>query len=172
MKHLAAMALFSVIAACTPLLAQTVEVALFESAVDGAQLPSRSSELVISGALDALFDAGFIGTNSRPRPGDAESFLSYKPGLPEVEGRIDFVIVILAEYDQKALVPACGYRLVRVADALELSGGRIPAIVPASTLRDEVDKACAAVGKAVSAECGRVMRRVGSARRNYEHEKV
>lgn len=172
MKSLAVTAIFSLTAAIAPLYAQTVEVALVESAFDGAYAATRSSELVISGVLDGLFDSGLIGTNSRPVPGDRESFRGYVPGAASVEGLVDYVIVVLAEYGQETPIPECSYRLVRVRDGKELAAGRVPVPVPASTSGPEIDKACSAVGSAISAACGGVLRGVSASRRKYGYEEA
>jgi len=172
MKSLAMTAILSLASAIVPLYAQTVEVALVETAFDGAYAATRSSELVISGVLDGLFDSGLIGTNSRPVLGDRESFLGYAPGSASVEGLIDYVIVVLAEYGQGTPVPECSYRLVRVRDGKELARGRVPVAVPATTSGPEIDKACSALGSAISAACGGVLRGVSASRRKYGYEEA
>jgi hypothetical protein len=154
MKSLAMTAILSLASAIVPLYAQTVEVALVETAFDG------------------LFDSGLIGTNSRPVLGDRESFLGYAPGSASVEGLIDYVIVVLAEYGQGTPVPECSYRLVRVRDGKELARGRVPVAVPATTSGPEIDKACSALGSAISAACGGVLRGVSASRRKYGYEEA
>lgn len=172
MKSLAMTAIFSLAAAFVPLYAQTVEVALVESSLDGAAAATRSSELVISGVLEGLFDSGLIATNSRPVPGDRESFRAYVPGAASVEGLIDYVIVVLAEYGQATPVPECMYRLVRVRDGKEIARGSAPVVAPVSASGPEIDKACSAVGAAISAACGGVLRGVSASRRKYGYEEA
>ena len=172
MKILAMTAIFSLAAAFVPLHAQTIEVALLESAGDMGATAHRSSEIVISGVLDGLFDAGYIGTNARPLSGTSASFLSYVPGADSAEGYVDYIIVVFAEYSDAVPVPFCGYRLIRVSDGRELTRGTVPAAVPASGSVSDMDKACVKVGKAISAACGGVVRGVSSSRRKYGHEKA
>jgi hypothetical protein len=172
MKILAMIAMFSLAAAFVPLHAQTIEVTLLESAGDMGAKATRSSEIIISGVLDGLFDAGFIGTNARPLSGTATSFLTYVPGADSAEGFVDFVIVVFAEYSNAVPVPVCGYRLIRVSDGREMARGTVPAVDPASSSSIDIDKACVKLGKAISAACGGVVRGVSSSRRKYGHEKA
>ncbi len=172
MKTFAITAIFSLAAAFVPLNAQTVEIALLEDAGDLGAKANRASESIISGVLDGLFDAGLIGTNSRPLDGTAASFLSYVPGVASADGFVDYVIVVFAEYSNAAPVPACRYRLVRVRDGREMAQGTIPAVDPASTSIVDIDKACHKLGLAVSAACGGVVRGVNASRRKYGYEKA
>lgn len=172
MKTFAMTAIFSLAAAFVPLHAQTVEVALLEDAGDLGSRANRTSEIIITGVLDGLFDTGLIGTNSRPLDGTIASFLSYVPGAVSAEGFVDYVIVVFAEYSNTAPVPACRYRLVRVRDGKEMAQGTVPAVDPASTSIVDIDKACHKVGVAVSAACGEVVRGVSASRRKYGYEKA
>jgi len=172
MKNLVMTAMFSLAAAFVPLPAQTIEVALLESAGDFGAKATRTSEIIISGVLDGLFDAGFIGTNARPMDGTSASFLSYVPGMGSAEAFIDYVIVVFAEYSSAVPVPVCGYRLVRVRDGRELARGTVPAADPASGSSIDIDKACVKVGRAISAACGVVVRGVSASWRKYGHEKA
>ncbi len=172
MKIHAIAAFFSLATAFVPLQAQTIEVALLEAAGDRGAKATRASEIVISGVLDGLFDAGYIGTNVRPSDGTSASFLAYVPGADSAEGFIDYVIVVFAEYGNTVPVPVCGYRLIRVSDGLELARGTIPAVDPASSSSVDIDRACVKVGKAISAACGGVVRGVSSSRRKNGHEKA
>lgn len=159
-----ALAILALAAGAASAFGFTVEVALIESAgLPGEQARSATSESVIEGALDGLFDSGTIGTNSRPVAGNSVSFLGYQPRKDSAEASIDFVIVILAEYaaqsadEGKAAVPSCRYRLLRVSDGSELAGGSLPAIIPASLAEADVLKACGAMGKAIATACGRAL---------------
>ncbi len=172
MKIYAMATMFSLAAAFVPLQAQTIEVTLFEAAGDLGARATRTSEIVISGVLDGLFDAGYIGTNLRPSDGTSASFFAYAPGADSAEGFIDYVIVVFAEYGNTVPVPVCGYRLIRVSDGLELARGTIPAIDPASSSGVDIDRACVKVGKAISAVCGGVVRGASTSRRKNGHEKA
>lgn len=156
--------LLALVACAVPAFGFTVEVALLESSeARGAEPGLETSESVIEGALDGLFESGSIGTNSRPVAGSAASFLEYGPRKDSAEASIDFVIVILAEYAEapesqgKASVPSCRYRLLRVADGTEVATGRLPAAAPASAALTDVLKACKSMGKAIASACGRVL---------------
>jgi len=172
MKILAMIAMFSLAAAFVPLHAQTIEVSLLESTGDLGAKATRTSEIIISGVLDGLFEAGYIGTNARPQPGTSASFESFVPGTDSAEGFVDFVIVVFAEYGGTEPVPVCAYRLIRVSDGRKMARGTIPAVDPASSSSIDIDKACVKVGKAISAACGGVVRGVSSSRRKYGHEKA
>lgn len=133
--------------------AQTIEVSLLESVQPPAGTVTRQSEFVISGALDALFEAGRIGTNVRPVAGDAVAFGQYVPDSDAAEAMIDYVVVILAEYDGRNPVPSCRYRLIRVRDGRDVTSGAVPATMPASAADKDVEKACVDVGAAVIVAC-------------------
>ncbi|MBU0927111.1 MAG: hypothetical protein KKA67_05140 [Spirochaetes bacterium] len=170
MKRLSVAILLTLASASSPLIAQTVEVALLESG--GGTGTALSSERVIDGAMDGLFLEGFIATSSRPSPGDAESLAAFVPDPGAEEGMVDYVIVILAEYTAASPIPACSYRLVRVRDRAELARGSHPAQVPASLSDKDIKKACSNAGSAISASCGGVMRGLGASRRVYEYEEA
>ena len=139
MKTFALAALLLIAWAFSPAVAQTVELYMIESAGDLGSAATRSSEMVIGGALDSLFEAGLIGTNARPAAGDESSFLSFVPGAASVEGFVDYVIVVFAEYRGTALVPDCRYRLVRVSDGKAMAQGMVPAVKPASPLQKDME---------------------------------
>lgn len=171
MKILAMTIIISFAAAFAPLQAQTIEIALLESAADpGAQV--TRSDAIISGLLDGLFDAGFIGTNSRPLEGTRASFLSFVPGADSAEGFVDYVIVVFAEYGNTVPVPACWYRLIRVTDHKEMLSGSVSPAEPVSRSGIDIDNACIKVGKAISSACGEVVRGVSASRRKYGYEKA
>jgi len=172
MKSLAITAIFSLAAAFVPIHAQTVEVALLENSGERAPASTRTSEMIIEGVLDGLFESGIIGTNSRPMPGDLSSFQAYVPGAASAEGMVDYVIVVLAEYRETAPVPACRYRLVRVSDGVELARGTVPTPEPASPSSVDIDTACKSVGAAISTACGGFVRGASASRRKYGHEKA
>lgn len=150
--RLAAMVILALVGG-SALCAQTIEVSLIESVPASVGTATRQSEFVISGALDALFNAGRIGTNARPVAGDAASFRQYVPESEAAEAMIDYVVVILAEYDGLNPVPSCRYRLIRVSDGHDIVSGDVPAPVPASTAAKDVEKACVDVGASVVVAC-------------------
>jgi len=172
MKTFALAALVSIASAFSPAVAQTIELCTIESAGDIGPAATRSSEMVISGALDALFEAGLIGTNSRPVAGDESSFLAFTPGPASAEGFVDYVIVVFAEYRGTVPVPDCMYRLVRVSDGEALGQGTVPAVKPASALQTDMEKACSAVGSAIVAECGIVLRASAALWRKHGYEEA
>jgi hypothetical protein len=167
MKRLAATLILSFAAAQAALFAQTVEVSLLEDPGESGQAATRASELVIAGALDGLFDTGFIGTNARPAEGRLAEFLAFVPGDTSKEGLVDYVVVVLAEYAAASPVPACSFRVIRVRDGKELARGAVPAIAPASMAAQDIDTACSRVGKAIVAACGEALRGASSARRDH-----
>lgn len=171
-KMYAMVAMFSLAAAFVPLHAQTIEVALLESTGDLGAKATRISEIIISGVLDGLFEAGYIGTNARPRSGTNASFESFAPGADSAEGFVDFVIVVFAEYGSTEPVPACAFRLIRVSDGREMTRGIVPAVKPASGSGIDIDKACVKAGKAITAACGGVVQGASASRRKYGHEKA
>ncbi|MDX9899151.1 MAG: hypothetical protein RBT62_09530 [Spirochaetia bacterium] len=152
--------------------AQTVEVTLFETPLELGSFQLGSSELVIGGVLDGLFASGFIATNSRPVSGDKSAYLSFIPGIDEKEGRVDFVIVILAQYPGVEPVPACSFRLIRVSDGLELVKGSVPAVTPNSMSAQDIEKACSSVGVAITAGCAGALRGLSTSRRSYVQEEA
>lgn len=172
MKTLALVVLVSIASAFGPAFAQTVEVAMMESAGVLGPAATRSSEMVINGALDALFEAGLIATNSRPVAGDESTFSSFAPGTASVEGFVDYVAVVLAEYGGTVAVPDCRYRLLRVSDGKVLAQGTVQAIPPASALQTDIEKACSAVGSAIVAECGIVLRGSSALWRKHGYEEA
>jgi len=133
--------------------AQTIEVSLIETEPVSGNSMTRQSEYVISGALDALFEAGLIGTNARPAAGDLAAFTQFVPDPDAAEAMIDYVVAILAEYDGLNPVPSCRYRLIRIRDGRDVQSGAVPAVVPRSALDADVEKACIDVGGAVAAAC-------------------
>ena len=132
--------------------AQTVELVLFGNWADDSVAQARSTECLLSGALDALFDRGFIATNALPRRAPEPAFASYAPGLDAIEGAIDFIVAVFADYGEGRLVPDCRYRVLRVGSGSELASGSLagPTVEPAD--RKALDKACASMGAAVVAE--------------------
>lgn len=152
--------------------AQTVEVTIFETPPVLGSVQAQSSELVISGVLDGLFETGFIGTNARPVSGDDTAFMSFVPGVDEKEGRVDFVIVILARYPGTEPVPACDFRLIRVSDGLELVRGSVPPVIPTSKSFKDIEKACSVVGVAITAGCTAALRGLSASRRSYAQEEA
>ena len=172
MKTFAMATLVSIASAFSPAVAQTIELNIIEAAGDLGQAATRSSEMVISGALDALFEAGLIGTNARPVAGDESSFLSFVPGAASAEGFVDYVIIVFAEYRGTVPVPDCMYRLVRVSDGKALAQGMVPAVKPASSLQIDMEKACSAVGSAIVAECGIVLRSSAALWRKHGYEEA
>jgi hypothetical protein len=138
MRRLAIAAILALAVAAPCLVAQTVEVSIMELGVDPDGPASGSSELVIAGILDGLFESGFIATNARPASGDDASFEAFAPGADSAEGFVDFVILVLAEYAGEAVVPACSYRVLRVPDGAELARGTVPAATPASKASDDI----------------------------------
>ncbi len=133
--------------------AQTIEVSLIETMPASGTAMTRQSEYVISGALDALFEAGMIGTNARPVAGAPDSLTQFVPDQDAAEAMIDYVVAILAEYDGRTPVPSCRYRLIRIRDGQDVESGAVPAAVPRSALDADVEKACIEVGSAVIAAC-------------------
>jgi hypothetical protein len=153
MKHLMAVLILLVAAALCPLFGQTVEINLLVSTFDDGETAFRSSEVVIAGVLDSLFEAGFIGTNARPVGGTTESFKSWMPGTLSTEGFVDFVIVIFAQFEKGGKVPACTYRLVRLSDGITVCDGSVAAEIPRTGLQADVNSACMSVGRKLGKEC-------------------
>jgi len=133
--------------------AQTIEVSLIEAVPASGNATTQQSEFVISGALDAFFEAGMIGTNARPAAGDLAAFMQFVPDPDAAAAMIDYVVAILAEYDGLNPVPSCRYRLIRIRDGRDVKSGTVPAVVPRSALDADVEKACIDVGGAVAAAC-------------------
>ena len=172
MRRLAIAAFFALAAAAPRLVAQTIEVSVMERGVEPDGPASLSSEHVIAGMLDGLFESGFIATNARPAPGDDASFEAFSPGADAVEGFVDFVILVLAEYAPETVVPACSYRILRVPDGAEVSRGKVPAATPVSTASIDIEKACMAVGSAISAACGGALRSLSVSRGDDGYEEA
>ncbi|PKL07849.1 MAG: hypothetical protein CVV51_11985 [Spirochaetae bacterium HGW-Spirochaetae-7] len=172
MKTFALAVLVSIASALSPVVAQTIGIAMIESGGSLGPVATRSSEMVINGALDTLFEAGLIGTNERPLAGDESAFLSFVPGTVSIEGFVDYVIVVFAEYRGTVPVPDCRYRLVRVGDGRVLAQGAVPAAKPASPREVDMEKACSAVGSAIAAECGIVLRGTAASWRKHGYEEA
>ena len=172
MKHTAVALILSVSAAFCPLVAQTVEVNLLVSADSDGESALRSSELVIEGVLDSLFETGFIGTNARPSGGSEESFKAWKPGTLTSDGFVDYVILVLASYGKGLKVPSCVYALVRVSDGATVFKGEVPAEVPRTSLQADIDSACVSVGRKLGMDCGGALALVSTRWRNHEYFKA
>ncbi|MBN2873639.1 MAG: hypothetical protein JXM71_00965 [Spirochaetales bacterium] len=169
MRALLVSLVLSLSAALMPLSAQTVEIVLYESVADADESRLDSSEHVIEGVLEALFDGGFIATNSRPTPGDRPLFDAFKPAKASIEGMVDFVIVVLAEYVVGSRVPSCRYKLIRVSDGGILTQGTIPAGVPRSLLRADVEQACVELGTKITEGCSGPLAGRATAWRNHAY---
>ena len=172
MRRLAIAAFIALAATVPGLVAQTVEVSMMEKGASAEGASSRSSELVIAGILDGLFESGFIATNARPTSGDAAAFAAFSPGADSVEGFVDFVILVLADYAGEAAVPACRFRVLVVPGGGELGRGEVPAAAPASAATDDIEEACMAVGSAISAACGGALRGVSASRGDDGYEEA
>ncbi len=172
MKQLMAVTILLFAVAVCPLFAQTVEVNLLVSTNDDIETAFRSSEIVIAGVLDSLFEAGFIGTNARPTGGNMESFKIWMPGTLSTEGFVDFVIVIFAQFEKNSKVPGSIYRLVRVSDGTTLFDGSVAAETPRTALQADVNSACMSVGRKLGKECGDALAGVTVRWRQHEYIKA
>ncbi len=156
-----AFALALTVSMLAPLGAQTVEFVLFATGGGEAPAEARSSECLLSGALDELFARGFIATNALPRRGDEAAFLSYAPGTDSVEGAVDYALVALAAFGERAELSSCRYRLLLVPTGEELASGELKPSPPGASDRKSLDAACASLGAALVAACEAVMRGPG-----------
>jgi hypothetical protein len=107
--------------------AKTVAVAPCEDPALPA--PGLTSELV-EGAMDCLFDSGFVATDASAAFLDLSAWRKSEPRLAEArEGRVDYILEIYVAYaasaaGAKAILPsALEFFLVRVSDGKRIFSG-------------------------------------------------
>lgn len=107
--------------------AKTVAVAPCEDPALAA--PGLTSALV-EGAMDCLFDSGFVATDASPAFLDLSSWRKGEPNLAEArEGRVDYILEIFVAYapsacSAKAILPSgLEFSLVRVSDGKRIFSG-------------------------------------------------
>jgi hypothetical protein len=145
--------LMTVMLACivSAVSAQTLRVVLWYQTAPGLPegLALELSEAVIQGVLDTCFETGVIGTNDRPRLGNLESSLAYRPGKDSLEGFVDYELVVFADFRKNGsdyMTPDCTYRLIRVSDLAIRYEADLSAIPADSSGKTDVDKACVLMG--------------------------
>ncbi|HPE37356.1 MAG TPA: hypothetical protein PK625_09405, partial [Spirochaetales bacterium] len=134
--------------AAQALSAQTVSVELWWTGEGRESL----SACILNGAMDALFDAGYIATNESGRQADQAAFRAYVPEPAASEGYVDYVVLALAVYasgdGDEARPPLLSYRVLAVATGTELASGELVAPEPEDEGADAVQAACRGLGKA------------------------
>lgn len=147
--------------------AQTVQVQMFDgvSSSGAAGTAAELSPLVVDGLLRQLFDDGYIGIDAPAVQGGRSRFDAWHndPALADVY--IDFIIVVLAVFDEASMMPVCDFRLVRVADGSVMASGRQALTGTSTGTRGETMVAYAELGKKVARYC--TARLKGSARRYH-----
>lgn len=107
--------------------AKTVAVAPCE---DPALPAPGLTAALVEGAMDCLFDSGFVATDSSPAALDLAAWRKSEPRLAEArEGRVDYLLEIFVAYAPsaaraKAFLPsALEFVLVRVSDGKKIFSG-------------------------------------------------
>lgn len=139
------------------LMAQTVEVLACQN---GGDEYSESTESILSGCLDLLFQSGIIATNERPRTLSPEAFADSRLGIDSAAaGYVDFLLSFFVSYGPSTAVAgrsvplSLAWRVQRISDERILDSGSItPALDKAmekpkfeaglQNLGTELGKAC------------------------------
>ncbi|HAP42511.1 MAG: hypothetical protein A2087_14780 [Spirochaetes bacterium GWD1_61_31] len=144
MKHFLALSLALVLAMSVQISAQTIGVILVQDeAIDSAR-SLVLSEAILGGALDGLFQAGYIGTNLRPVLGSRQDWLDVVPDYYTLAGYVDYLVIFYASYEPAAVLQAPGleYRIMAVNSREILREGRLEAVAAIGQNEAAIEKAC------------------------------
>ncbi|MBL8968011.1 MAG: hypothetical protein JNG85_13470 [Spirochaetaceae bacterium] len=138
---------------------------------DPALAAPESTERVVTGFMDSLFESGHIATSSRTVVAARSDFAPKDRDLAEArEAYVDYLVLVHIEYAPSALRPgkprptSAAYRVFVVASGLVVFEGR--AVQPEA--RDETEEGyqaqLASLGKAIAKACSEAIARGAASR--------
>ncbi len=136
--------------------AQTIELVFMHAGLQEEDTDLYLLQHLIDGGLTELFDRGFIGTNEQPYAGSRADFNAYKVRGDASESFVDLIVLVLASYPAPgagARVPDCSIKVLGVPNGAASFSGELKALAPATPSRLDLEKANAAMGRAIIAAC-------------------
>lgn len=119
---------------------------------------------VVTGGLNALFDAGYVATDAQVARLERSSWGSMGLDLRSArEGLLDFVIELYVDwmpssFHKDALIPVTiEYRLVRVADAKVVAEGSVPGPVDSESSSSHEESTAERAGASAVAPCVEIL---------------
>jgi hypothetical protein len=148
--------------------AQTVEVLAGQNG--GGEL-SESTESIVSGCLDLLFQSGIIATNDRPQELDPQAFADPGRGMDSAAaGYVDILLSFRVSYGPSTAmagrsVPlALDWRVLRVSDRKVLGTGSLAPALDSPMDQKKFDAALRTLGSDLGKACLPILRtRIGLA---------
>lgn len=148
--------------------AQTVEVLAGQN---GGGEFSDSTESIVSGCLELLFQSGIIATNDRPEALSPEAFADSGRGMDSAAaGYVDFLLSFLVSYGPSTTMSgryiplALDWRVLRVSDRRVLGSGSLAPALDSPMDQKKFDAGLRILGSDLGKACLPILRtRIGLA---------